>query len=182
MTGRLKQNVSYRSNSIWPWIETELLVNSADSEDEKDTALTAEQLRALKEVDVFTVNRLRGLQEELECIASCLLLKASCNNYMAALKMKMFVEDETGHKESKYMRELHKRASKRLKADNEATIVQGFAVISNSMANPSPRNQGNSRAAYMQAPGPAPMPPGHPIGKGGDKGKGKGEGKSWFLG
>ena len=54
--------------------ETELLVNSAEFEDKKDKALTAEQLRALKEVDVFTVNCLRGLQVELECVASCLFL------------------------------------------------------------------------------------------------------------
>ena len=62
--------------------ETELLVNSAEIEDEKDTDLIVEQLRALKdpEVDLFTVNRLRGLQEELECLTSCLLLKAEGNN------------------------------------------------------------------------------------------------------
>ena len=83
--------------------ETELLVNSAEIEDEKDKVLTAEQLRALKEVDIFIVNRLRGFEEELECIASCLLLKASGNNGMAAIKMKMFVEDKAGHKESKYV-------------------------------------------------------------------------------
>ena len=41
--------------------ETELLVNSAEIEDEKDKDLIVEQLRTLKEVDLFTVNRLRGL-------------------------------------------------------------------------------------------------------------------------
>ena len=56
--------------------------------------------------------------------------------------MKMFVEDKAGHKESKYMRELDKRASKKLKADNEAKMMQGFAAISKSMANPNQRNQG----------------------------------------
>jgi hypothetical protein len=50
--------------------ETEFLVHCAEIEDKKDKVLTSEQLRTLKEVDVFTVNRLRGLQEELECIAS----------------------------------------------------------------------------------------------------------------
>ena len=48
--------------------ETELLVNPAEIEDEKDKPLSADQLRSLKEVDASTVNRLRGLQEELECI------------------------------------------------------------------------------------------------------------------
>ena len=76
--------------------ETELLVNSAEIEDEKDKVLTADQLRNLREVDIFSVNRLRGLQEELECISSCLLMKADGNKDMASIKMKMFVEDKAG--------------------------------------------------------------------------------------
>ena len=87
-----------------------------------------EQLRTLKEVDLFTVNRLRGLQEELECIASCLLLKAEGNNDMASMKMKMFVGDKAGHKESKYMRDLDKRAAKKLKSDNETKMMQGLQL------------------------------------------------------
>lgn len=57
----------------------ELLVSSAAIEDEKNKALTADQLRTLKEVDTFTVNRPRGLQEELECISSWLGLRADGN-------------------------------------------------------------------------------------------------------
>ena len=62
-----------------------LLVNAAKLEDEKDKDFLTEQLRALKEVDVFTVNRLRGLQEELECTAS-FFLKSSGSNDTTALK------------------------------------------------------------------------------------------------
>ena len=51
------------------------------------------------------------------------MLKANGNTDMASIKMKMFVEGKAGHKESKYMRELHKRASKKLKADNEARVI-----------------------------------------------------------
>ena len=156
--------------------ETELLVNSAEIEDEKDKVLSADQLRTLREVDIFTVNRLRGLQEELECILSCLVMKADGNNDMASIKMKMFVEDKAGHKESKYMRDLDKRATKKLKADNETKMMQGFAAISRSLANPNQRNQGTPRAANIQSPGAAPVPPAHPYGKGGGKGKGAGKG------
>ena len=159
--------------------ETELLVNSAEIEDEKDKPLNAEQLRTLNEVDTFTVNRLRGLQEELEslCITSCLVLKTNGSHDMAAIKMKMFVGDKAGHKESKYMRDLDKRASKKLKADNETKMMQGFAAISKSISMPNQRNQGNQRAAHIQPPGAAPVPPGPPKGKGGGKGKGKAGGK-----
>ena len=154
--------------------ETELLVNSAEIEDEKDKDLTVEQLRTLKEVDLFTVNRLRGLQEELECLTSCLLLKAEGNNDLSAMKMKMFVEDKAGHKESKYMRDLDKRAAKKLKSENETKMMQGFAAISRSMSNPNQRSQGNQRANQtprIQPPGAAPVPPTNSYGKGGGKGK-----------
>jgi hypothetical protein len=72
---------------------------------------------------------------------------------------------------------LGKRASKKLKADNEAKMMQGFAAISKSMANPNQRNQRTQRAARIQPPGAAPVPPGQPYGKGGGKGKGKAGGK-----
>ena len=42
--------------------ETELLVNHAKTEEEKDKMLIVEQLRTLKEVVICTVNRLKGLQ------------------------------------------------------------------------------------------------------------------------
>ena len=157
--------------------ETERFVNSAEIEDENDKALTADQLRTLKEVDTFTVNRLRGLQEELECISSYLGLRASGHVYMAAIKMRMFEEDKAGHKESKYMRDLDKRASKKLKADNETNMMQGFTAMSKSMAMPNQGNQDNQRSTYIQPPGAAPVPPGAPRGKGGGKGKGKAGGK-----
>ena len=161
--------------------ETEFLVNSAEIEDEKDKSLCVDQLTTLKEVDLFTANRLRGLQEELECIASCLLLKSEGNNDLASMKMKIFVHDKAGHKESKYMRDLDKRAAKKLKADNETKMMQGFATISKGFAaNPNLRNQGNQRANQtprIQPPGAAPVPPTHPYGKGGGKGKGKTGGK-----
>ena len=50
---------------------------------------------------MFTVNRLRGLQEELECIASCLSMKSDDRHDMVAIKMKLPIEDKAGHKESK---------------------------------------------------------------------------------
>ena len=52
--------------------ETELPVNSVEIEDEKDKVLIVEQPKTLTEVDLFTINRIRGLQEELECfLAAC---------------------------------------------------------------------------------------------------------------
>lgn len=42
---------------------------------------------------------------------------------MAVIEMRMFVEDKAGHKESKDMRNLDKRASKKLKADNESKTM-----------------------------------------------------------
>ena len=113
---------------------------------------------SLQEVDTFTVNRLRGLQEELECITSSLSLKADGRNDMAAIKMKLFVEDKTGHKESKYMRDLDKRASKKLKVENETKMMQGWAAISKSVSMSNQRQQGSQRTARIQPPSAAPVP------------------------
>jgi hypothetical protein len=79
------------------------------------------------------------------------------------------------------MRDLDKRAAKKLKSDNETKMMQGFAAISKGFAaNPNQRNQGNQRANQtprIQPPRAAPVPPTHPYGKGGGKGKGKAGGK-----
>ena len=94
--------------------------------------------------------------------------------------MEMFVGDNAGHKESKYMRDLDKRAATKLKSDNGTKMMQGCAAISKSMSNPNQRNQGNQRANQtprIQPPVAAHVPPMHPYGKGGGKGEGKGGGK-----
>jgi hypothetical protein len=108
------------------------------------------------------------------------VLKAEVNTDMATMKMKMSVGDKVGHKKSKYMRDLDKRAAKKLKSENETKMMQGFAAISRSMSNPNQRSQGNQRANQtprIQPPGAAPVPPMNPYGKGGGKGEGKGGGK-----
>ena len=154
----------------------ELLDNSAEIEDEKDKVLTADQLRTLKEVDTFTVSRLGGLQDELECISSCLGLKANGDLDMAVIEMRMFMEDKAGHKESIYMRGLDKRASTKLKADNESTVMQGVAAISM----PNQRRQVYRGSAYTQSPGVAPGAP-RGQGKGNAGGKSNGRVKNFVL-
>ena len=154
--------------------ETELLINIAEIEDEKDKAHSDDQLRMLKEVDSFTVNRLRGLQEELECIKSCLKLKSDGNHEMSGIKMKLFAEDKAGVKESKYMRDLDKRAMKQFKSDSETKLMQGFAAVSKMNLNNQRSSGGQPNQKHLQPPGP---PPFAPTGKGGGGGKGAGKGK-----
>ena len=154
--------------------ETELLINIAEIEDEKDKSLSDDQLRMLKEVDTFTVNRLRGLQEEIECIKSCLKLKSEGNHEMSGIKMKLFAEDKAGVKESKYMRDLDKRAMKQFKSDSETKLMQGFAAVSKMNLNNqrAPGRQQNQNPLVPLGP-----PPFAPSGKGGGGGKGRGKGK-----
>ena len=75
------------------------------------------------------------------------------------------------------MRYLDKRASKKLKVENETKMMQGWAAISKSMSMRNQRQQGNQRAAHTQPPGAAPLPPGAPKAKGGGKGKGEAGGQ-----